>query len=121
MPKYMLILHDDMTTLSTISPAEMQRVVAKYMAWSDKIARSGHLRGGEKLCEEGGKHLSAKGGTLVVKDGPFAEAKEVVGGYFVIEAKDYAEATTIAGDCPHLALGGRIELREIDPMPEPTP
>jgi hypothetical protein len=120
MPKYMLILHDDMTALSKISPDEMQRVVAKYMAWSDQMARAGHLRGGEKLCEEGGKHLTAKGGTLVVKDGPFAEAKEIVGGYFMIEAKDYAEATSLSADCPHLALGGRIELREIDPMPEPT-
>jgi hypothetical protein len=116
MPKYMLILHDDMAALSKISPDEMQRVITKYMQWSEKMGAAGHLRGGDKLREEGGKHLTAKGGKFVVRDGPFAEAKEVVGGYFLIEAKDYAEATALCTDCPHLGLGGRIELREIEPM-----
>ena len=119
MPKFMLILHDDMTHLSAMAPDEMQRVIAQYQAWSAKMAKAGKLVGGEKLKDEGGKLLSAKGGKLVVRDGPFAEAKEVVGGYFLIEAADYAEATALCGDCPHLALGGRIELREIDPMPAP--
>ncbi len=117
MPKYMLLLHDDMAALSQLSPEEMQRVLSQYMAWSDKLGASGHLRGGEKLKDEGGKHLTAKGGKLVVRDGPYAEAKEVVGGYFMLEAKDYVEAVRLSEDCPHLALGGRIELREIDPMP----
>lgn len=119
MPKFMLILHDDMAHLSAMSPDEMQRVIAQYQAWSTKMAQAGKLAGGEKLKDEGGKHLTAKGGKLVVRDGPFAEAKEVVGGYFLIDAKDYAEATALSSDCPHLALGGRIELREIDPMPAP--
>lgn len=117
MPKYMLILHDDMAALSQLSPDDMQRVLARYMAWSDKLGAAGHLRGGEKLKDEGGKHLTAKGGKLVVRDGPYAEAKEVVGGYFMLEATDYAEAVRLCEDCPHLALGGRIELREIDPLP----
>ncbi len=119
MPQYMLILHDDLAALSRISPDEMQRVVAKYMEWSQKVAKSGHLRGGEKLRDDGGKNLTAPGGKLVVRDGPFAEAKELVGGYFLIDAKDYDAATKLSADCPHLALGGRIELREIEPMPAP--
>ena len=117
MPKFMMILHDDMARLSKMAPAEMQRVIAQYNAWSAKLAQAGKLAGGEKLRDEGGKHLTAKGGKMVVRDGPYAEAKEVVGGYFLIEADDYAEATALCADCPHLALGGRIELREIDPMP----
>lgn len=116
MPQYMLVLHDNMAALSQISPDEMQRVIAKYMEWSDKMGKAGHLRGGEKLRDDGGKHLTAPGGKLVVRDGPFAEAKEIVGGYFLIEAADYAAATKLSADCPHLALGGRIELREIEPM-----
>jgi hypothetical protein len=114
MPKYMLILHDDMATLSKMAPAEMQRVIAKYNAWSATLAQAGKLAGGEKLRDEGGKHLTATGGKMVVRDGPYAEAKEVVGGYFLVEATDYADATALCADCPHLALGGRIELREID-------
>lgn len=116
MPQYLLLLHDDMAALQKISPAEMQRVIEHYQAWSEAMAAKGHLRGGEKLRDEGGKHLTQAGGRLVVRDGPFAEAKEVVGGYFLIEAKDYAEAAALSTDCPHLALGGRIELREIEPM-----
>jgi hypothetical protein len=115
-PKYMLILHDNMAALSKFSPEEMQRVIARYMQWSDKLGKSGKLAGGEKLHDEGGKHLTQKGGKLVVRDGPYAEAKEVVGGYFLINAEDYAEATQLCADCPHLALDGRIELREIEPM-----
>jgi hypothetical protein len=49
-----------------------------------------------------------------VIDGPFTEATEVIGGYFVISAADYAEAIEISRDCPHLRYGGRIELREIE-------
>ena len=53
--------------------------------------------------------------SLRVTDGPFAEAKEVIGGYFTIEAADYNEAVEICSDCPHLTYGGRIELREVEP------
>ena len=116
MPKFMMILHDSMSDLQKISPAEMQKVIAKYQAWSAKLGQAGKLAGGEKLKDEGGKHLSASKGKMVVRDGPFAEAKEVIGGYFMIEAADYAEAAALSADCPHLELGGRIELREIDPM-----
>lgn len=116
MPKFMLILHDSMPALQQISPAQMQKVIADYQAWSAKLGKAGKLAGGEKLKDEGGKHLTAAKGKLVVRDGPFAEAKEVIGGYFTIEAPDYDAATALCADCPHLALGGRIELREIDPM-----
>lgn len=114
MPKFMLLLHDSMPDLGKLSPAEMQAVIAKYGAWSDKMGKAGKLAGGEKLADEGGKHITAKGGKMVVRDGPYAEAKEVIGGYFLIEARDYDEATKLCGDCPHLDLGGRIELRQID-------
>jgi hypothetical protein len=49
-------------------------------------------------------------------DGPYAEAKEVVGGYYQIEAESYAEAIELCEDHPHLKYGGRIEVREVDRM-----
>ncbi len=116
MPKFMMILHDHMPTLAKMSPDEMQKIIARYQAWSAKMGQAGKLAGGEKLKDEGGKHLTTPNGKFVVRDGPYAEAKELVGGYFLIEAKDYAEATKLSEDCPHLALGGRIELREIEVM-----
>lgn len=116
MPKFMMILHDatPAQAMAAMSPDDIQRVIARYSAWSAKIAEAGKLAGGEKLRDEGGKHLTAPKGKLVVRDGPYAEAKEVVGGYFLIEAADYDEAVRLSADCPHLELGGRIELREID-------
>lgn len=116
MPKYMMILHDSMSDLAAFAPAELQKIVMKYKTWSDKLGAKGNLSGGEKLTDEGGKHLTARNGKMVVKDGPYAEAKEVVGGYFLIEAKDYAEAAKLCEDCPHLELNGRIELRQVDKM-----
>ena len=116
MPKYLMILHDAMPVLASLSPAQMQAVIEKYQGWSAKIAESGKLAGGEKLKDEGGRHLTASSGKLVVRDGPFAEAKEVIGGYFIIESANYDDAVALSSDCPHLELGGRIELREIDVM-----
>ena len=116
MPKFLLILHDDLAALRGMAPHEMQQVIARYQAWSAKMAQAGKLAGGEKLRDDGGKHLTSKGGKVAVRDGPFAEAKEVIGGYFMIEAANYTEATALCEDCPHLALGGRIELREIEPL-----
>jgi hypothetical protein len=116
MPQYLMILHDSTTALASMSPDEMQRVIARYKGWSDKLGAAGKLVGGEKLRDDGGKHLSLNSGKLVVRDGPYAEAKEIIGGFFTIVAADYAEATQLCADCPHLELGGKIELREIEPV-----
>jgi hypothetical protein len=116
MPKYLMILHDAMPVLASLSPAQMQAVIEKYQAWSAKLGQAGKLAGGEKLRDEGGRHITAPNGKVVVRDGPFAEAKEVIGGYFIIEGANYDDAVKLSSDCPHLELGGRIELREIDPL-----
>jgi hypothetical protein len=73
---------------------------------------------GHKLTEEGGKRLNRAGGKLSVVDGPYAEAKEVVGGIYLLRAKDYDEAVKLASDCPHLQFG-RIEVKQIDFMGQP--
>ena len=52
-----------------------------------------------------------------VTDGPYSETKEVVGGYFTIEARDYEAALAECRDCPHLEYGGTIEVREVEPVP----
>lgn len=114
MPKYLMILHDAMPVVAGLSPAQMQDVIAKYRRWSATVGEAGKMVGGQKLKDEGGRHISRTGEKVVVRDGPFAEAKEVIGGYFIIEAADYDEAVQISRDCPHLELGGRIELREVD-------
>lgn len=113
MAKFVLILREDPATFAAMSPDEMQSIINEYGAWGEKLAQAGLLAGGEKLCDEGGRHLTARSGTLVATDGPYAEAKEVIGGFFMVEAADYAGAEALAADCPHLRFG-LIEIRQID-------
>lgn len=113
MAKFVLILREDPATFAAMSPAEMQAIIAEYGAWGEKMGQAGRLIGGQKLCDEGGRHVTARSGALVATDGPYAEVKEVIGGFFMIEATDYAEAESLAADCPH-ARFGVIELRQID-------
>jgi hypothetical protein len=111
----MLILHDSTTALAGLSPDEMQRIIARYKQWSARAAGAGKLVGGQKLRDDGGRQITRNGGRLTVHDGPFVESKEIIGGYFIIDATDYDDAVKLCSDCPHLALGGRIELREVEP------
>ena len=117
MPKFVLLLHENPSDFQAWSPEEMQACIERYRAWSDGLLAQGKMLGGKKLQEEGGRHLRrSKTGTaseVTVADGPYAEAKEVLGGLFEIEAADYEEAVALAGTCPHLDFGW-IEVREID-------
>ncbi len=115
MPKFMLILVNDPNVYPNSSPEEMQRIFEKYRAWSDKMRSQDRVVTSDKLQEEGGKILTARDGRMSVVDGPYSEAKEVVGGYFMIRAKDYDEAVALCSDCPHLQFG-RLEVRQVDAM-----
>lgn len=115
MAEYMMLLHESTTGFADLSAEDIQQIIGEYIAWKNTIAADGKLAGGKKLKDEGGKHLTMNGGGLRVTDGPFAEAKEVIGGYFAILADNYDEAVKTAQTCPHLKYGGRIELREVEP------
>jgi len=114
MAKYMLILHNPPGVLRGLSPEEMQRKVQEYQSWVEKLRSSGRYVSSEKLGEEGGKSLARQKGRLNIVDGPYTEAKEVVGGYFVFRASDYEEAIELTRDCPFLE-DGWIEIRQTDP------
>jgi hypothetical protein len=116
MAKYLLILSDQPISYTGLSPEEMQTLLSKYRAWSRKLAEAGRLHGGQKLKDEGGKVMTQKGGQVSVVDGPFSETKEIIGGFYLIEARDYAEAVELSRDCPHLAHG-KIDIREIEVLP----
>jgi hypothetical protein len=114
MPKFMLILHSQPGAWKDLSPDELQRKIEKYRAWSEKMHAGGRHVSSEKLAEEGGRLMSLRDGRLHVTDGPYAETKEVVGGYFVFRAAKYEEAIALTSDCPFLE-DGRIEIRQTDP------
>jgi hypothetical protein len=116
MPRYILFLHEDPQMFAGRSPEEMMKVIEEYAAWSQALAAKGQMAGGEKLADHKGRVLRPKGKEIVVTDGPYAETREYVGGFFIVNAPDFGAAADIAKTCPHLAHGGRIELREIEEL-----
>jgi hypothetical protein len=117
MPNYMMLLHTNPNSPRPTSPDEIMAVTKSYMVWADRMRAEGRLKGGEKLTFDAGKVMRPNGGGKVtVTDGPYAESKELIGGYFAISAKDYDEACRIAASCPHLGYGGSIEVRQVDQM-----
>ena len=118
MAQFMLLLHQAPNYNTDLPREKMLEMTKRYMAWAEGLRQKGKMVGGEKLTASGGRHLKVKDGKPVASDGPYAEAKDVIGGYFVLEAKDLAEAEAIARDCPHLALSPTnwAEIRPIDDM-----
>ena len=84
------------------------------MAWVDKLAKAEQYVSGEPLLP-GGKLVSGNSGKTVM-DGPYTEGKEVVGGFFIIKAKDTEEAVAIAKDYPDFKFGGTVQVRQVMKM-----
>lgn len=120
MAQFMLILFEKPGDFASMSPDKIQAIIQKYETWGAKMAQEGRMVDGKKLTEEGGKRLARTGSNVAVTDGPYAEAKEVIGGIYVLKSKDYAEAAELAKTCPHMEYG-RIEVRQIDFMGQPEP
>jgi hypothetical protein len=118
MAQFMLLLHQVPNYNMDLPREKMLEMTGRYMAWADGLRQKGKLAGGEKLSVGGVRHLRVRDGRPVASDGPYAEAKDVIGGYFVIEASDAAEAEAIAAECPHLVLAPSnwLEVRPIDDM-----
>ncbi len=119
MPKFMLILRDDPATYSDYSPQQFEDLLAKYQTWTARLAAEGRIDLGRKLTDDSGKILRKKDGKLVVKDGPFNETKEVVGGFYIIKADDYAHAVELCAEHPAYATAGSVEIRQVDFMGGP--
>jgi hypothetical protein len=118
MAQFMLLLHSAPNYTADLPREKALEITKRYMLWADKLRQQGKLQGGEKLTASGGRQIRIKNGAPVASDGPYAEAKDVIGGYFVIEAKDLAEAEAIARECPHLVLAPTnwAEVRPIEDM-----
>jgi hypothetical protein len=93
------------------SPEEMQQVLQKWMAWFKDLAENGHLKDRGQPLESAGKLV--KGKQTAVTDGPFAEAKDVIGGYTLIEARDLEQAVDLSKGCPILQREGMVEVRPV--------
>ena len=94
-----------------LSPEQMQQIADQWMAWFNGLKEQGRAVAGNPLEREG-KIVSGKNGR-VVSDGPYAESKETIGGYFLLKVATMDEAVAIARDCPGLSYGIRVEVRPV--------
>ncbi|MDH3648139.1 MAG: YciI family protein [Saprospiraceae bacterium] len=110
MKEFMLIfLGADYSQLD-LSPEESQGQMQKWFQWVDNLRKDDIYVEGRPLAPLA-KRMQGK--DLVITDGPFAETKELVGGYFIVKAKDFEAAAEIAKDYPDFHLGGGVEIREV--------
>ena len=109
MEKFMLIFHGGQ--MPNASPDQMQTHMGKWMAWIDQLAKKDQYVAGEPLLP-GGKLVTGTGGKTVT-DGPYTEGKEVVGGFFIVNAKDIDEAVEISKGCPDFELGSSVQVRQV--------
>ena len=111
--KYLCLIYDEEKKFATMSKADMEALMGEYFAFTKDIRQSGHYLGGNDLQPTGNATtVRVRSGKLSATDGPFAETKEQLGGYYLIEAKDLNEAIQVASRIPSAKLGC-IEVRPI--------
>ncbi len=119
MTQYMLILRTDVTAdYSGYSPEDMGRILEAYKNWAAQLAQEGRLIDGKKLADEGGRVMTPGEGGVTVKDGPYVETKEVVGGFYLLKADSFEHAQKLCEGHPNFEFGS-IEIREVDCLGEP--
>ena len=117
MAQFLLLLYGDPTRWRAMPRQDQQAAFAKYMDWSRKARQEGFCVGSNKLVDDAGKIL--RGNKPVATDGPYSETKEMLGGYYLIEAANYDEAVRRSLDHPHLQYDGTIEVRQVEVLPGP--
>lgn len=117
--KYLLLIYSDEAQWATISEAEAGQVMAEYMQYTNDIHKSGNYLGGEALQPTAtATSVRVRDGKTLTTDGPFAETREQLGGFYFVEAKDLDEAIALAARIPG-SRAGTIEVRPIMPTPPP--
>ena len=117
MASFLLLLHRSSDFKRVFAdPEQAMRITREYMDWADRMRAEGRLKGGNRLTDDAGKILKANNGRAATTDGPYAESREVVGGFFMLAANDYTEACHIAETCPHLKYGAFIEVRQVQEL-----
>ena len=111
--QYLLLIYDPEKAWTTMPEAERNQMHAEYMSFTKDIQASGHYRAGEALQPtDTATTVRVRDGKVTTTDGPFAETREQLGGFYLVEAKDLDEAARIAARIPSARIGS-IEIRPI--------
>lgn len=115
--QYMLLLHGDESAWANMPEDAQKQAIESYMAYNAELAASGVLRGGAELQpSHTATTLKGDGGKVTVHDGPFAETREQMGGFYILEVASLEEAMDWAKRCPAI-YGGAIEIRALGTVP----
>jgi hypothetical protein len=111
--KYMLLIYDDEQAWEKLAETERHRILGEYMQFTQQIKSTGKYVMGAQLRQTlSATSVRIRNGKRVVTDGPFAETREQLGGYYVIDAKDLDEALDVAAEIPSARVG-TVEIRPI--------
>ena len=114
--QYILMIHGNEAAMQSAPKAQMEQMMAAYRAYAEALVSAGVMRGGERLQPSSAATVvRANGGKTQVLNGPYAEIKEQLGGYYIIDVADLDAAIAWAAKCPG-ASHGAIEVRPIWPM-----
>jgi hypothetical protein len=114
--KYLCLLYADEAQWPKMPKADQDKWLAEFMAFTDDIKRSGHYVGSNRLAPtQTATTVHVRNGRLSTTDGPYAETKEQLGGYYLIEARDLNDAIQVAGRIPGARFGS-VEVRPIVEM-----
>jgi hypothetical protein len=115
--RYLCLIYEDESAWQKMPKAEADKVFGEYFAFTDGIKKSGHYIGGNPLQPTAtATTVRVRNGKVSTTDGPFAETKEQLGGYYLVEAKDLNDAIQVASRIPGARLGS-IEVRPVMEMP----
>lgn len=109
MKEFMMIFRTEKSDRPAPSPEQMQQMVKQWNDWIGGIAAQDKFVATNALGYEG-QTVSSNG---VVSDGPYAEVKEIVGGYIIVKAENLDVAVKLSEGCPTLAIGGTVEIRDV--------
>ncbi len=116
--KYLCLIYDDEKKMEAMSKSDSDAFLGEYFAFTEGIKKSGHLLGGEALQPVStATTVRIRNGKISTTDGPFAETKEQLGGYYFINARDLNDAIQVAAKIPS-ARYGSIEVRPVMEFPE---
>ena len=118
--RYMLLIYNDPATRNTLAPEEAQEMFREYFAFTQRIVESGEFISGDPLQGlETATTVRVRGGKTASTDGPFAETKELLGGYYLVDCKDLDRAIELAALIPDARLGS-VEIRPLMEFPADT-
>jgi hypothetical protein len=118
--KYLCLIYDDESRWATMSKEEADAMMGEYFAFTEGIRKSGHYLAGEALKPvQTATSVRVRNGRTTTTDGPFAETKEQLGGFYMVDARDLNEAIQIASRIPS-ARTGTIEVRPVEVFEQPA-